>query len=390
MMKNNPLDDIIKCNIDISNPASKSVVFRNILIVVPGPEGSGKESIGKTVAISSADKLLDYGYVKGDAAYTAASVAFAQNPQPDKLYVCVRRSVNTAGGAGETGEEESAEAAGKAAGKAAGTVYEDLDTTLKRACGEADFYGFHITDFRDPADVQAAVLWAEVNEKLFGFEYSDYANCPVSDFSYFRSYGIYSGSADGYGEDNQPAGNSYAALALMAKCFGYDPGSETWHMKELALVVPSALDDTQKRTLAEMHINTFARYAGCNIVIGGYTLSGEWIDVIRFRDWLKLEMQTNIFKAMKANRKIPFTDRGICLIEGKMEETLKKGQDVGGIAETGYDEEDNEVPGFTVTVPKVSDFTEAERKSRKATGFRYTARLSGAIHLVEIEGYLAF
>ena len=170
----------------------------------------------------------------------------------------------------------------------------------------------------------------------------------------------------------------------------YDPGTETWHMKELATIVPSALSTDQKKKLDEQHINTFLRYAGANITIGGYTLAGEWIDVIRFRDWLKSEMQINVFNALKVNRKVPFTDDGIGLIEGKMEETLKRGQDIGGIAPTEYDADDNEIPGYTVTVPRASDLTEAERKSRKLTGCRYTARLAGAIHAVEIEGFLTF
>ena len=119
-------------------------------------------------------------------------------------------------------------------------------------------------------------------------------------------------------------------------------------------------------------------------------LSGEWIDVIRFRDWLKAEMQTNVFNALKTNRKVPFTDGGIGLIEGQMEATLSKGQTVGGIAPTEYDSDDNEIPGYTVTVPLASDLTEAERKSRKLTGCRYTARLAGAIHIVEIHGNLTF
>ncbi len=127
----------------------------------------------------------------------------------------------------------------------------------------------------------------------------------------------------------------------------------------------------------------------------GYSLDlieepGEWIDVIRFRDWLKAEMQANVFGALKANRKVPYTDSGIGLIEGKMEETLKKGQDIGGIAATEYDGDGNAVPGFQVTVPRTSDLTEEERKSRKLKGCRYTARLAGAIHAVEIEGFLTF
>lgn len=42
------------------------------------------------------------------------------------------------------------------------------------------FTGIHITSFRDKADVAATVSWTEANEKLFGFEYTDYADCPVT------------------------------------------------------------------------------------------------------------------------------------------------------------------------------------------------------------------
>ena len=246
-----------------------------------------------------------------------------------------------------------------------------------------------ITSFRDKADVAATVSWTEANEKLFGFEYTDYADCPISNFAYYRSFGVFSGRADGYSGD-QPAENKYLALAMMAKCFGYDPGTETWAIKELASVVPSGLSTEEKKELDGKNINTFLRYSGSNVTIGGKTLAGEWIDVIRFRDWLKSEMQTNTFNAIKTNRKVPFTDNGIRLIEGKMEETLKAGQDIGGIAPTEYDADDNPIYGYEITVPSVSDLTEAERKSRRLTGCRWSARLAGAIHAVEISGFLKF
>lgn len=120
------------------------------------------------------------------------------------------------------------------------------------------------------------------------------------------------------------------------------------------------------------------------------TLAGEWIDVIRFRDWLKNELQIRTFNALKTNRKVPFTDGGIGLIEGVMDSTLKDGQDIGGIAPTEYDDDDNPIYGYSVTVPKASDLTEAERKSRKLTGCKWSARLAGAIHAVEISGNLTF
>lgn len=380
-MKNNPLDDLVRCEIEISSPASSDETFDSILVIVAPPVQNGadtgtgpetdtekKKVMERVTAISRADELLDYGYTMQDPAYAAAALAFSQNPSPDELYICVRKAV--AAGA----EDQD---------------YEDIRETLNRAATETGFYGICLAGFRDPGTVEGAVAWAESNEKLFAFEYLDPDACPVKNTSYYRSFGIYSGEADGYDDGSQPAENQYAALAWMAKCFGYDPGTETWHLKELTSIVPSALSTARKKELEEKHINTFRRYAGCNVTIGGYTLAGEWIDVIRFRDWLKAEMQVKVFNVLKMNRKVPYTDEGIGLIEGKMEETLLKGQSIGGIAQNEYDDE-SLVPGFTVTVPRATSLTEADRKSRKLPGCRFTARLAGAIHVAEIEGYLTF
>ena len=374
----NPLDDIIKCNIEISSPASDDATFDSILLIVQPPTAAvssganATRSVAKTFSASKADELLEYGYTTTSEAYLAAQTAFSQNPAPDKLYFCVRSTATTG-----TGDD-------------AVTSSEPIATTLARANTEAAFYGFHLTEFRTNADIQAAVEWAEANEKLFGFEYTNINSCPVQNFSYYRSFGVYSGQADGYAADSQPKTNEYAALAWMAKCFGYDPGTETWNLKPLATIVPSALSASEKESLANTHISTFLRYAGDNVTIGGYTLSGEWIDVIRFRDWLKNEMQVRVFNVLKTNRKVPYTDEGIGLVEGAMKAALAQGQTIGGIAPTEYDEDGNAIPGYTVTVPRAASLTETQRKSRKLTGCKYTARLAGAIHAVEIEGYLTF
>lgn len=393
-MKNNPLDDLVKCSIEISSPASSDETFDSILVVVapPGMGGGADAStqetkemkaMNKVTAISQADELLDYGYTVEDPVYAAALVAFSQTPSPDELYICIRKEA-------EKGEESGTPGgSGGDAGTEGQKTWENIQTTLSRAKSEAGFYGICLVGFRDPETVEGVVSWTEANEKLFAFEYLDPDACPVKNLSFYRSFGIYSGEADGYEEGKQPAENQYAALAWMAKCFGYDPGTETWHLKELASIVPSALSTARKKELEEKHMNTFRRYAGCNVTFGGYTMAGEWIDVIRFRDWLKAEMQINVFNALKTNRKVPYTDAGIGLIEGKMEETLLRGQTIGGIAGNEYDEE-NMIPGFTVTVPRATSLTEAERKSRKLPGCRFTARLAGAIHATEIEGYLSF
>lgn len=368
-MKNNPLEDIVVCKVDISQPTSEATNYNNILLVVAPPKAEGEEDMTGVVTITKADDLLEYGYTNISNAYLAASVAFAQSPAPSYLYVTART---------KTSEAEQP------------VTYETLDKTLDRAESETDFYGLHITEFNTATDVKAAADWAEANEKLFGFEYTDIDECPLSTFEYYRTFAVFSGKADGYAEEEQPDSNAYAALALLAKCACYLPGSETWHLKELAEIVPSKFSTEDKAALAKNNISTFLRYAGKNVTFGGAVLAGEWIDVIRFRDWLVAEMQRNVFNAMQANTKIPFTDAGINLIYNKMNETLALGQANGGIAATSYDEDDNEIPGYTVSVPKAANLTEAERKSRKLTGCKFTARLTGAIHFVEISGYLTF
>lgn len=173
-MKNNPLDDIIKCDVEISSPGSSDVSFDSILLVVAGPAAKGTATISGTTAISKADELLDYGYKTDSPAYIAATVAFSQNPSPDELYIVVR--------------EKTAEK----------STYEDVATTLARANSEASFYGIHLTEFRDSTDIEAAKTWAEANEKMYAFEYTDIDSCPVKNFSFYRTFGIFSGLADGY------------------------------------------------------------------------------------------------------------------------------------------------------------------------------------------------
>ena len=366
-MKNNSLDDIIKCDIDIARPASSDATFDTILLVVTAPTkvtGSSTEIKG-AFAISKADDLLDYGYDVESAAYKAATVAFSQSPAPSELIIYVRA-------------------------KTEGETYEDIATALATANSQKPFYGVHLTSFREASDIAAMVSWVEANEKLACFEYTDIENMPVKNTNFNRTYGMFSGLADGFDKDKQPAENEYAALGLMAKCFGYEPGSETWDTKELSVVVPSALNADQKKTLAASNINCLLRYGGCNVNKGGAVLSGEWIDVIRFRDWLKNRIQLNVFNAIKLNTKVPFTDGGIGMIESAMDEALSKGQKVGGISETSFDGDGNEIPGYTITVPLAADLTESERASRKLTGVKWSARLSGAIHIVEIHGNLTF
>ena len=47
-MKNNRLDDLIQCNIEISSPALGDASFDRILLVVPAPGKAGSNAKSKT------------------------------------------------------------------------------------------------------------------------------------------------------------------------------------------------------------------------------------------------------------------------------------------------------------------------------------------------------
>lgn len=127
-----------------------------------------------------------------------------------------------------------------------------------------------------------------------------------------------------------------------------------------------------------------------HFIIGADTLGGEWIDVIRFRDWLKNDMQYRLFNLLYTHPKIPYTDEGIALVQNQMVASLTQGQRQGGIAPDEFDEDGKLIPGFTVTVPLAANLTAADRASRVLGGCKFHARLAGAIHVVNVYGTLAY
>ena len=99
-------------------------------------------------------------------------------------------------------------------------------------------------------------------------------------------------------------------------------------------------------------------------------------------------MQKGIYNLFITNPKVPFTSAGITLIQNQMIASLKKGQKQGGIADTEYDEDGNEILGFTTSVPTAASVSDADKAARTLKGCKFTARLAGAIHLVEVTGSL--
>ena len=264
---------------------------------------------------------------------------------------------------------------------------EPIAYTLDRALGRAGWYGIAPAGI-DPKDYKAIADWTEANTKIFGFPVTETAN-PLDTSAYMRSFAIYSTIGEDDKEDT-PETTKYAHVAFFCKYFNYEPGSETWNLKTLNLIEPASLTGTDMQNLKDQNINYYTTYAGKNVTQGGKMLGGEWIDVIRFRDWLKNDMQLRVVNLFVTRPKVPYTDSGIALVQNQMIASLKAGQDAGGIAETEFDADGNEIPGFVTSVPLSASLSASEKASRRLTKCKFKARLAGAIHFAELKGSLTY
>ena len=253
---------------------------------------------------------------------------------------------------------------------------------------DPDFYGIAMAS-RANADVLAMANWAEANNKLFGTCVSgdDVLNGAISTDiasqlmlnNFYRTFSFYHEDAADYPE-----------VAVMSRCFTAVPGSETWANKRLAGVNIDPLTETQFNVLVAKNVNTFERFRNLSLTQTGKVSAGEWIDVIRFRDWLAEEIKVNVLNVLVNNEKVPYTDAGIAIIEGAIRQSLRQGQVNGGIAPVEYDENGDKNLGYTVTVPLAANISANQKASRILEGVTFTARLSGAIHVVKIIGSLTY
>lgn len=352
-MSNN-LNDIVDIQIQIASPATSLSGFESILIVGSEPASKTLEDYKPLGVYTSLEGVKAAGWVEGDAVYDAAAVAFSQAVKPSQIYVAA--NVVTDGSA------------------------ESLGDTLDRAAANPEWFVICPAGV-DEEKYEDIAKWTEAHEKMACFTVTETASSLDVD-TYMNSFEIFSPA--------KVDADQYINVAFAVACLQYEPGSETWAFKTINAVSIAELTATQMQALQEANISYYVEYGGKAITQGGKTVSGQWIDVIRVMWWQKSDMQERIYNLFVTQPKIPYTDNGIAQVQNQIICSLKRGQAMGGIAPTEYDEEGNAIPGYTVTVPRARDLTQAERASRQLKGCKFTARLSGAIHNVEVRGTLEY
>lgn len=249
----------------------------------------------------------------------------------------------------------------------------DLNTLL---AATTDWYGLVVDawDATNIADV-AGVIESADTPHLFSAETqdSDVVDAGSSDIGSTLQTSAYERTFLTYAYDLDPS----PAAAWIGKQLPTDPGSTTWKFKTLATVAASSLTTGEIAQADAKNVNTYTTVGGQNMTAEGVCCSGEFIDVVRFVDWLTARMSENVFRALKINPKIPFTDSGIQAIVAEIEGVLRQGIFNGGI---------NPDEDLIVTAPLAADVDANTRASRTLPDLEFIATLAGAIHKTVIRG----
>lgn len=341
------IDQIVKVDITISTSTTIDGGYDRLLILGPQPQNPAGHTTPDVACYTGTDELKDAGFTTNDPVYNAAVVAFSQSPRPKEVYVAVRK-------------------------KPSGEL-EPITDTLERAKATTGWYALCPVAIDNDDDLQKIAAWVESNSKMCIFQTTSLTDNPVPE-TMSRSGSIHSTSDE-----------DYTNVAMVARFLSYDPGSEIWAYKTLSAVNGRDLSDREAKALESANVSYFTKVGRMYVVMGGKMASGEWIDTIRFCDWLKTKIQENGINLLLQYSKIPYTKEGITLVESALRSALDEGVKVGGIASPEI-VNDEQVSSYTITVPSISEISEATRKDRTLVGIKWKARLAGAIKSTEIEG----
>jgi len=171
----------------------------------------------------------------------------------------------------------------------------------------------------------------------------------------------------------------FSFIAWIGEALPYDPASQTWAFKSLKSVTVSDEIGTGQEIFAKNNnANVYVKTGGVPITLDGKVIGGEYIDIIRGTHWLEAEMQTAVFASLLNNRKVPFTDAGITLVENAIRGVMSRAEvDLLNAEDT------------TIVIPKRVETDPADRVIRFLDGVSFNSSYQGAIQKVAITGTLS-
>ena len=250
------------------------------------------------------------------------------------------------------------------------------------ALANSDWYALY-TMYNSDAVIAAAAAWVETQQKIYLADCCDTAclNNAVTTGDALDALhtSLYTRTSGWYHQS--PA--SFIGAAVEGACLPLPPGSETWMFKPLVNVAPIAMTPTQAANLAAKKANTYTYLAsGVPMTSNGFTADGRYIDSRRGLDSFVNDLQVSIFNALSQLKKVPFTNKGVAIIENVMRGAVER-----AIAAGIFSDDPADAP--TYSVPLVADISDTDKAGRLLPDMDFTATQAGAVQATQVNGNVA-
>lgn len=346
------LKDIVEVNITRQTTSVAVAAFNVPLILSQFATNKTTTAFTRARVYGSVAEMASDGWTSSDAVYKIANAIFSQNPSVNKIVV---------------GRKDSNDAT--------------IDAALNAIANENnDWYGI-VVDQALVSSFADVASWVETAKKFAIFWITDvnaYDSTKSTDLASVLKLANRNRSAVVW--HATPAGGAdYPDAAWMGEGFPYEPGTSTWAYKTLNGVTPDTLLASQETVLKNKNCNYYMTVGGVSITQEGKVASGEYIDIIIGTDWIEARLREAVYSALVNNRKIPYDDTGIAMIEGLVKGVLNEAASKGIL----------QADSIAVTVPKYADIPQADKLARKLPDVKFSALYQGAIHSVTINGTIS-
>lgn len=346
------LKDIVEVNITRQTTSVAVAAFNVPLILSTFATSKTEPAFTRARVYGSVAEMASDGWASTDAVYKIANAIFSQNPSVNKIVV---------------GRKDSGDAS--------------IDAALNAIANENnDWYGV-VVDQAMVANFADVASWVETAKKFAIFWITDvnaYDASKSTDLASVLKLANRNRSAVVW-HATPTGGADYPDAAWMGEGFPYEPGTSTWAYKTLNGVTPDTLLASQETALKGKNCNYYTTVGGVSITQEGKVASGEYIDIIIGTDWIEARLREAVYSALVNNRKIPYDDTGIAMIEGLVKGVLNEAASKGIL----------QVDSIAVTVPKYADIPQADKLARKLPDVKFSALYQGAIHSVTINGTIS-
>ena len=346
------LKDIVEVNITRQTTSVAVAAFNVPLILSQFATNKTTTAFTRARVYGSVAEMASDGWTSTDAVYKIANAFFSQNPSVNKIVV---------------GRKDSNDAT--------------VDAALNAIANENnDWYGI-VVDQSLVSSFADVASWVETAKKFAIFWITDvnaYDPSKSTDLASVLKLANRNRSAVVW--HATPAGGAdYPDADWMGEGFPYEPGTSTWAYKTLNGVTPDTLLASQETALKNKNCNYYMIVGGVSITQEGKVASGEYIDIIIGTDWIEARLREAVYSALVNNRKIPYDDTGIAMIEGLVKGVLNEAASKGIL----------QADSIAVTVPKYADIPQADKLARKLPDVKFSALYQGAIHSGTINGTLS-